>query len=62
MFYNKLAAIVRDEQVLRDEPMQKHTTFRVGGPADYFVMPETIEQVQKVVTLCKEEEIPYYIV
>lgn len=62
MFYNKLAAIVRDEQVLRDEPMQKHTTFRVGGPADYFVMPETIEQVQKVVTLCKEEEITYYIV
>lgn len=62
MFYNKLAAIVRDEQVLRDEPMQKHMTFRVGGPADYFVMPETIEQVQKVVTLCKEEEIPYYIV
>lgn len=62
MFYNKLAAIVRDEQVLRDEPMQKHTTFRVGGPADYFVMPETIEQVQKVVKLCKEEEIPYYIV
>lgn len=62
MFYNKLAAIVRDEQVLRDEPMQKHTTFRVGGPADYFVMPETIEQVQKAVTLCKEEEIPYYIV
>ena len=62
MFYNKLAAIVRDEQVLRDEPMQKHTTFRVGGPADYFVMPETIEQVQKVVTLCKGEEIPYYIV
>lgn len=62
MFYNKLAAIVRDEQVLRAEPMQKHTTFRVGGPADYFVMPETIEQVQKVVTLCKEEEIPYYIV
>lgn len=62
MLYNKLAAIVRDEQVLRDEPMQKHTTFRVGGPADYFVMPETIEQVQKVVTLCKEEEIPYYIV
>lgn len=62
MFYNKLAAIVRDEQVLRDEPMQKHTTFRVGGPVDYFVMPETIEQVQKVVALCKEEEIPYYIV
>ena len=62
IFYNKLAAIVREEQVQKEEPMQKHTTFRVGGPADYFVMPESREQVQKVVALCKEENIPYYIV
>ena len=62
IFYNKLAAIVGEEQVQKEEPMQKHTTFRVGGPADYFVMPESREQVQKVVALCKEENIPYYIV
>ena len=62
IFYNKLAAIVREEQVQKEEPMQKHTTFRVGGPADYFVMPESREQVQKVVALCKEENVPYYIV
>ena len=62
IFYNKLAAIVKEEQVKKEEPMQKHTTFRVGGPADYFVMPESSEQVQEVVALCKEENIPYYIV
>ena len=61
IFYNKLVAIVKEDHVLRDEPMRKHTTFRAGGPADYFVMPESKEQVQKVIALCKEENIPYYI-
>ena len=26
---------------MKDEPMKKHTTFRIGGPADYFVTPES---------------------
>lgn len=34
--FDKLASIVTEKRVLIDEPMSKHTTFRVGGPADYF--------------------------
>lgn len=60
-FYNQLIRIVDEMRVLCDEPMKKHTTFRVGGPADYFVMPKTIEEVQQVVALCKQEEMPYYV-
>ena len=41
-FYNQLIQIIDKEQVLCDEPMSKHTTFRIGGPADYFVMPKSI--------------------
>ena len=40
-FYQKLTGILSEEKIRRDEPMKTHTTFRVGGPADYFVMPET---------------------
>ena len=32
----KLLSILKEEQVKKDEPMKSHTTFRVGGPADYF--------------------------
>ena len=46
------------EQVLFDEPMKKHTTFRIGGPADYFVTPESKEEIQAIVELCKKEKIP----
>ena len=59
--YNQLIQIIDKERVLTDEPMKKHTTFRVGGNADYFVMPRTTEEVQKVIALCKNENLPYYI-
>ena len=42
--------------------MKTHTTFRVGGPADYFVMPETAEEVQRVTELCRMEEVPCYVI
>ena len=60
-FYNQLIEIIEEKRVLCDEPMSKHTTFRVGGPADYFVMPKNTEEVQKVATFCRESGMPYYV-
>ncbi len=59
--YNQLIQKIDKERVLVDEPMKKHTTFRVGGNADYFVMPRTTEEIQQVIALCKKENLPYYI-
>ena len=39
--YKELCAAVGAEHVLRDEPMNRHTTFRIGGPADFFVQPSS---------------------
>lgn len=61
-FYNQLIQIVDKERLLLDEPMSKHTTFRVGGPADYFVMPKCAEEVQKTVALCRQFDMPYYVI
>ena len=58
----KLLSILKEEQVKKDEPMKSHTTFRVGGPADYFVTPQTAEEVAKVIEACTQEKVPYYIV
>lgn len=41
--------------------MKKHTTFRLGGAADYFLSPEKAEQVAKLIHICREENIPYFI-
>lgn len=59
--YNKLVQVVGEKRVLKDEPMKKHTTFRVGGNADYFVMPKNASEIKAIVELCKNVEMPYYI-
>lgn len=60
--YEKLTAVLGQEKVLTEEPMKKHTTFRVGGPADLFVMPSSEEEVKAAAAICDEEKVPYYIV
>lgn len=55
--YEKLKAITKEENILKDEPMSKHTTFRTGGNADYYVMPESSEEVQKILKVFKDENI-----
>ena len=59
--YNKLCDISGAGHVLIDEPMSRHTTFRIGGPADYFVTPSEKEEVRAVIELCRSEGIPYYV-
>lgn len=59
--YKKLCKISGEENVLRDEPMKKHTTFRIGGPADYFVTVQSKDEIREILLLCKREQIPYYI-
>ena len=56
-----LYQIFAPEDILEQEPMSKHTTFQVGGPARYFVCPRNAEEVQAVIRLCREEQTPYYI-
>ena len=60
-FYDKLTDYIEETRIYKDEPMKKHTTFRVGGNADYFVVPKTEEEVKNIVSLCKSEGMPYFI-
>ena len=57
----KFIEIFGNNRVLFDEPMSQHTTFRIGGPADVFVMPENYEQIREVLRLCKEEKLPFFV-
>ena len=57
MFCDLLGA----DRVFTEEAMSQHTTFKIGGPADYFLMPDKGEDVGRVIKICKEKEIPYFI-
>lgn len=49
------------ENVLCEEPLSKHTTFRIGGNAKYFVTPDFIEDFVEVVSYVRQEKMPYFI-
>ena len=59
--YKALCEISGEGNVLKDEPMKMHTTFRIGGPADYFIQPSKIEEIRRIVAVCRECSTPYYI-
>ena len=58
---DKLKQIIPEKYILSNEPMKKHTTFRIGGPADIFAAPESIEEIEAVCRFAKEEGIPLFV-
>lgn len=53
----KISSLAKD--VLFDEPMSRHTTFRIGGNADVFVNASSSEEIVSVISYCLEHHIPY---
>ena len=49
-------------QILEQEPMSRHTTFRVGGPARFFLVPETEEEVAGAIAESKRRGLPFTVV
>ena len=61
---NKIVNLFIDKnigEVLFDEPMKKHTSFKIGGPADVMIIPSKEEELINAVKLCRENNIDFYI-
>ena len=56
-----LQRIAGKQAVRLQEPMSAHTTFRIGGPADYFVEAGNESVLKELLLLCKETETPFFI-
>ena len=56
---NALSQIVSKENIVTDEPMSRHTTFRCGGPATLFLRPGNEDELVRVVSLLKDKKEPY---
>ncbi|MHC4619641.1 MAG: UDP-N-acetylmuramate dehydrogenase [Planctomycetota bacterium] len=51
-----------EEIVKTGHPLAKHTWYGLGGPADYFITPQTIEQLKEVVRQCNENRVPICVI
>ena len=60
-FLTELETIIEKDRIFEKEPMKKHTTFRVGGPADVLIQPRK-EELPGVLELCRRREVPFYVI
>ena len=60
-FENLLSEIAGASNVLTDEPMSLHTSFRIGGPADHFVTPGNVSDLCGVIELCRKFDKNYFV-
>lgn len=58
---NMFCMTLGSDNVRLHEPMKKHTTFRIGGPADYYLCPRSTEELQKILQICRENKLEFFI-
>ena len=58
----QLQEIVYKNNILKNEPMSKHTSLKIGGNADYFVKIKSVEELKKVLELADENDVPVTII
>ena len=51
----KLSGIIPEQNIIRNENMSRHTTFRIGGPADYFIRVDTLSQLRETIRVLHDE-------
>ena len=61
MLIRELERILGKDNILINEPLSRHTSFRIGGPAQRFLMPAGAEEVREAVRLLKEAEEPFFV-
>ena len=57
----RLLDVVGEDGVSLSEPLSEHTTFEIGGPADVFVAPDSIESAERAIAICREEGVPFFV-
>lgn len=61
LFEKELNEIFSSDRILKNEPMSRHTSLRIGGNTDYMVFPATIDEIRLTIKLCRKYDMPYYI-
>jgi UDP-N-acetylmuramate dehydrogenase len=61
-YKNLFNKIYEESQIQLDAKMSEHIYFKVGGPVDILLTPNSIQQIKKTIAVCKEHKIPFYVI
>lgn len=59
--YKLFVEELKDARVLIDEPMKKHTSFRIGGPVDLMIIPGSERELIEAINICRNNNIDYIV-
>lgn len=59
---NEVMNIISKDRILKDEPMKKHTSFKVGGNADYFIIVNNEKELKEILDFANKKNIPIQLV
>ena len=62
MYINELEKIISKERIYINELMSKHTSFKIGGPAECLVKIQTLQELKVILELVKKENIPVTVI
>ena len=60
-FIKNIKLIFKEDEIMENSVMNEYTTFKIGGPAKYLVKPKEINQIIKIIKLCNEYKVNYFI-
>lgn len=60
--YNEMLEKLKKDQIYLNEPMSKHTSFKIGGPADIFVKPNNIDELKFIIKIARQNNAPITII
>lgn len=61
LYEQLLKLLAKEESVKRNELLGKHTTLKIGGPADYLVTPASVSEIKNIMEVCRENEVPVFV-
>lgn len=61
-YIEKFKDVYNDSEIKVDAKMSEHINFKVGGPVDILLLPSSVNQVVETLKICRQEEIPYFII
>lgn len=62
MILEEIQKIVSKDKIFTNEPMSKHTSFKIGGPAEIFVKINNVEELKLIIKISKQAEFPITVV
>ena len=60
--FNEFIKEIPKEQIFLNEPMKKHSTFKIGGPADFFIKVKTIEEIKHILKIINENNLTLHVI